>query len=137
MKYGSIDELASKIEPNYYLYVIDMKDAFLNWKVFPCDTLELGIKCPTSGRRGVYKYLPFGLSTAPHIHVRNVDIIVEVIKKHLKIELVVFMDDIIGGAPSEEEAWQDMCKVVELLIEGGIPLSTKPSGLRSPDKNQL
>ena len=48
-----------------------------------------------------------------------------------------FVDDLLGGATTEVEAWHDMSASIWFFLQAGVPVSTKPSGLRPPAQRQV
>ena len=136
VQYGCLDEVTSIIRRNDWLFVIDLADAFLNWKVHPDSCRELGIRSPKTGLIGRYAYLPFGLATAPHVHVKNLAEVLQALQRCTGITVIPFVDDMVGGDSSPEESWKKMTTVVNFFLEAGIPVSIKEKGLRPPAQAQ-
>ena len=134
--YGSVELAASRIEHGSHMFVIDWSDAFFHWKVNKSSQHELGFFSPTRGY-GLYQYLPFGLSSSPGIHGGFVKIVLEKLAAHHGVVLTDFVDDFIGAAASECEAWVAFRCAIRFFLDVGICVSTKEKGLRPPSTVQI
>ena len=134
--YGTVELAASRIAEGDFLFVIDMQDAFLNWRVAPASTWDLGFYSPHTRQYGKYDFLPFGLSASPGIHDESTKEVLRVLRLHCGVTLTDFVDDFIGASHSLTDAWACFRRAVHFLLQAGIPVSTKPSGLREPSTTQ-
>ena len=82
VKYGSVDLAVSRLSHSAWLYVVDLADAFYNWKVSADDTWMLGFYSPTRRQYGRYLYFPFGLSTAPAFNDASVKEVLRLLQLH-------------------------------------------------------
>ena len=137
VSYGTVDQAVAMLSPNGFIYVIDLQDAFFNWRVDLESSFELGFYSPKRKCYGKYDYLPFGLGPSPGFNDASVKEILRLAKQHCNISVVDFVDDLIGHSATEEQAWSDMNALVSFLSDVGIPVSTKSSGLRFPSQRQL
>eukprot|EP00959_Pyramimonas_sp_CCMP1952_P108314 2264776-Pyramimonas_sp.AAC.1 len=55
---------------------------------------------------------------------------------HEGICLTDFVDDLLGSGPSREDAAAKLAASVRFFLRVGIPVSSKPSGLREPSQRQ-
>ena len=134
--YGTIDLAVSRMTANQYLFVVDLKDAFFNWRISPDDSWELGFYCPASRRFGKYNFCPFGLSIAPGINDESTKELLRLHQARSNIQLTDFVDDLLGGGRCREEAWYNLEGTVQFFIDAGVPVSDKPSGIRTPAQRQ-
>ena len=56
--YGTVDIAISRLVQGGWMFVIDLADAFLNWKVEPSDTWALGFSSAARRQYGRYLFLP-------------------------------------------------------------------------------
>eukprot|EP00959_Pyramimonas_sp_CCMP1952_P374881 7850765-Pyramimonas_sp.AAC.1 len=124
------------MSPNGWLFVIDLSDAFYNWRVLPQDTLWLGFYSPSRDQYGRYLFLPFGMKTSPAINDRSLKEVLRLLTKRDGVVLTDFVDDNLGAGVTEAEAWENFRAAVRFLLEAGIPVSTKPAGLKPPSQKQ-
>ena len=137
VKYGTLELAVSRMKVGDYLFVLDLKDAFFNWRVEPNDTWELVFFMPTTRQYGKYDFLPQGLATAPGINDECVKELLRLLKETKDIDLVDFVDDLIGGANDYETAWAALVASVEFFLAAGVPVSDKPTGIRPPSQTQI
>ena len=45
--YGTVELAISRMKPGDFMFVIDLADAFFNWRIHPDSSWELGFFCPT------------------------------------------------------------------------------------------
>ena len=55
---------------------------------------------------------------------------------HTGVTLTDFVDDLLGGAEDEQRAGEQMQTVVDFFLRVGLPVSSKPTGLRPPSQVQ-
>ena len=51
--------------------------------------------------------------------------------------LTDFVDDMMGCAATEAEAWDVFTRVIRFFLRVGVPVSNKPNGLRPPCQTQV
>ena len=136
VSYGTLEQAISRMRRNSWLFVVDLQDCFFNWRVAPADTMMLGFFSPARKQFGKYNYLPFGLKPAPGINDQSVKEIMRLLLLHKRVNLLDFVDDLLGANEHERQAWSDLNTTVDFLLSCGIPVSSKPSGVRAPSTTQ-
>ena len=134
--YGTLDQAVSRLAEGSWMFVLDLQDCFFNWRIDPADSMLLGFYSPSRNQFGKYNFLPFGLKPAPGINDASVKEILRLLKRRRQIDLLDFVDDLLGSAASEIEAWGQMAAAVDFLLDCGLPVSSKPSGIRQPATSQ-
>ena len=95
VNYGTMDSLLGLVFPGCYMAGLDFQDCFLHWLVHADSRRRLGVRHPTSGRLGVFLFLPFGLGPAPGINDRNITEVVRVVRDAVEdINVATFVDDL-------------------------------------------
>ena len=136
VKYGTVELAVSRMAPGSWHFVVDLADAFLNWKVADEDTLLLGFFSPARNQYGRYLYFPFGMKSAPAANDHSVKELLRLLDLNEGVVLTDFIDDLLGGAHSEREAWSKLTKVARFFLKCGVPVSDKPTGIRAPSQRQ-
>ncbi|CAK0847543.1 unnamed protein product, partial [Prorocentrum cordatum] len=136
VNYGAVDLAISRMFPRSFLYVVDLADAFCNWRVLPSDAWWLGFWSPGRQQCGMYTFLPFGLKTAPSINDSSLKELLRLLQLHENAVLTDFVDDNLGAQSSEEDAWLELERVVRFFLEIGVPISAKEGGIRPPSQVQ-
>ena len=134
--YGTLDQAVARMSAGSWLFVLDLRDCFFNWRVSDADSYALGFYSPGRRQFGKYNYLPFGLKPAPGINDTNVKEILRILRLRTEVDILDFVDDLLGAAPDEHTAWQNLRRAVRFLLRCGIPISAKPSGIRAPARRQ-
>lgn len=116
--------------------MVDLTDAFHNWKILEEDSFLLGFFDEHREQYGRYLFAPFGLKCAPGINDQSVKEILRLLKLHSGIHLDDWVDDFIAATPSHEQSWIFMERTVEFLLSVGIPVSFKSGGLLPPSMHQ-
>ena len=137
VNYGTIDIAITRIPHRGWLFVVDLADAFLSWKVKVEDTLLLGFYSPIRDQYGRFLYFPFGLSTAPAANDDSLKEILRLLELREGIQVTDFVDDLLGVGADRGQAWGKIRRLVAFLLSAGIPVSTKPTGLKEPTQNQV
>ena len=95
VNYGTLDSFIEHLKPRAFMAGLDFQDCFLHWKVHKDSRRWLGLRHPSTGRLGVFLFVPFGLGPAPGINDRNVGEVIRVAKSHTKdVHVVAFVDDL-------------------------------------------
>ncbi|CAK0810490.1 unnamed protein product, partial [Prorocentrum cordatum] len=107
--YGTLDQAVARMSAGSWLFVLDLRFY-------------------STGRRqfGKYNYLPFGLKLAPGINDTNVKESLRILRLRAEVDLLDFVDDLLGAVPDESTAWQNLCRAVRFLLRRGIPISASP-----------
>jgi hypothetical protein len=134
--FATLERALSHLRKDWWLFVLDLSDAFFNWKIHPDDAWLLGVYDEHNRRYGRYDFAPFGLKCAPGINDRSLKEILRLLHTHHGVTFSDWVDDLIAGAPSEAAAWDDLRTSVHFLLECGIPVSCKPTGIRVPAQRQ-
>ena len=132
VSYGSVETAVSMLSAGAWMYVIDLQYSFFNWKVADNDTYLLGFYSNVRLVYGKFDYLPFGLKPAPGTNDESVKEVIRILREVESVPLLDFVDDFLGYADTEKEAWERLRKAVRFFIQCGIPVSTKPTGVRPP-----
>lgn len=135
--YGTVEMAVDGIHPGDFLFVIDLKDAFFNWRVEDSSAWELGFYSPGHSSYGRYLFLPFGLSSSPGLNDASIKEVLRLLEISTGVKLLDFVDDLFGSGASKEEAWGRLEQAVTFFLKMGIPVSDKPSGIRKPAQRQL
>ena len=82
---------------------------------------------------GKFYFLPQGLSPAPgmNVHVRE---LLRAMQTQLGLNLVDFVDDLIGVGDSCADAWRRLEGVLDFFTRIGVRTSRIPGGIRTPAK---
>ena len=115
VKYGTVDLAISRMSAGAWLYVLDLADAFFNWRVHPEDANWLGFWNPVRSQYGRDLFLPNGLEPAPAINDRGVKEICRLLLIDRGVVLTDFVDDLFGNAKSENAAWESLRKAVSFF----------------------
>ena len=134
--YGSVELALPRMAKGNFLFVIDLQNSFLNWLVCEEDSNLLGFYSPSRNQYGRFRFFPFGLSTAPAANDDSLKEILRLLHLNTGIQLTDFVDDMIGGDATEEEAWAKVERVVKLFLSVCIPVSDKPTGVKRPSQRQ-
>lgn len=132
VSYATLEEAVSKMHRGSWLFVIDLVDAFFNWPLNEAGTLECGFYSPKRKKFGAYAYLPFGLSVAPGFNDAHTKEVLRLLKHHTGVDLTGFVDDLLGNASSEDDAWLQLEAAVLFFTAIGVPVSIKQKGLVPP-----
>ncbi|CAK0899596.1 unnamed protein product, partial [Prorocentrum cordatum] len=136
VNYGTVDLAISRMSPRSFLYVVDLADAFCNWRVLPSDAWWLGFWSPGRQQYGMCTFLPFGLKTAPSINDSSLKELLRLLQLRENAVLTDFVDDNLGAQSSEEDAWLELERVVRFFLKIGVPISAKEGGIRPPSQVQ-
>ena len=137
VNYGTLELAISRMHPGDYLFVIDLQGAFFNWRVHPSDTMELGFYSPKRRQFGKYDFFPFGLSIAPGVNDESVKELLRLLVALESVTLTDFVDDLLGSGASLHSAWDALERSVRFFISAGVPVSSKPTGIRAPAQRQV
>ena len=137
VNYGTVDRAVSMLRQNDWIFVVDMQDCFFfNWRVHPDDCWQLGFYSGSRQQYGKYNFLPFGLKVAPGVNDESMKEILRLLHQECKISLVDFVDDLFEAGHSLEQSWDRLWAVVRFLSDCGLPVSAKPTGIRTPSQVQ-
>ena len=136
VSYGSAELAISRMSVGDFLFVVDLQDAFFNWKVLPEDSFLLGFYSSRRQQYGKYDYFPFGLAPSPGVNDESVKELLRLLEAHTGVVLTDFVDDLLGGASSLDDAWEALDRTVDFLLSVGVPVSAKPTGIRPPCQQQ-
>lgn len=106
-KMESIRTIKGLMQKGDWLLKLDLKDAYL--------TVPIAQEHQWQGRSWKFQVLLFGLSSAPHMFTKLLKPVVAVLRK-LGIRLVLYLDDMLIMAKSEEEARRHLATIVKILI---------------------
>ena len=134
--YGTLDMAVSRLKQGSHMFVIDLQDCFFNWRVRPEDADLLGFYCPGRQQYGRYEYLPFGLAPAPGVNDSSIKEILRLLRQSRGIDLLDFVDDMFGEGDDSDAAWNRLESAVRIFIKIGVPVSSKPTGIRAPSTRQ-
>ena len=134
--YGTVEKAVSKLKRGSYMFVVDLADCFFNWRVHPDSAWELGFYAPSRKQFGRFLFLAFGLGPSPGINDESLKVLLDLFERRTGKSVVDFVDDLFGAAEDLEAAWIAMEELVQFFIDVGVPVSTKPGGLRFPSQVQ-
>lgn len=112
VNYGTVDLALSRMRTGVFLFVIDFADCFFHWKLSSQDSMNMGFFSPPRNCYRRYLYLAFGLGSAPAINDESVKEILRLLELHTTIQLTDFVDDLLGNAPSELDAWAKLERAI-------------------------
>ena len=122
MELPSVDTAVNLLRPNWWMAKADLSQGYLHMPIARSDQRLLGFKW--QGKFYKYKFLPFGLSTAPAIFVRAM----EAIQRHFTrrgMLVVVYLDDFLVIAPDEETCKRQFQFLLDEFKEMGILVNQK------------
>ena len=142
VNYGTMDSLVESISPNCYLAGLDFQDYFMHWAIARESRRRLGVRHPSSGRVGVFLFLPFGLGPAPGINDRNIAEVVRVVSHAVgDLKVSAFVDDLrlVNSPESYRDPQEDkdtlcfkLCQFKELCEAMGLKVHEKEGKLIWP-----
>ena len=89
-----MDTFVGALRPGCFMAGLDIKDCFFHWSIHSSSRRKLGIRHPITGQRGVYLFLPPGLSSAPGHNEEYVGVVVLAASRGLDITVARFVDDL-------------------------------------------
>ena len=122
----SLDTVAKMIEPGDWLTSLDIKEGFKHVEIRPQHRKYLGFR--VGDRWYQFRGMPFGSSTSPWIFAKALRPLVAKARAE-GIRIVIYVDDAIIMARSQEESRRHTARVVELLVSLGWHVSTSKSVL--------
>ena len=99
--------------------------------------MSLGFFSEARQQFGKYDYLANGLKPAPGINDANVKELLRVLYDESGIVLTDFVDDLLGGSGSQESTWRQLECCVAFLLECGVPVSLKDTGIKAPAQREV
>ena len=123
-KMESLKTAKNIIQKGDWLVKLDLKDAYLtvpmhrdHWKF---------LRFRWKGRLWQFKVLPFGLSSAPYTFTKLMKPVISLLRK-LGIRVILYLDDMLIMAESQEEAKRHLATALELLVCLGFVVNTRKS----------
>ena len=89
VNYGSVDKAVATMSRGCFLFVVDLADAFFNWRVSSESTWDLGFYSPKRQQFGIYEFLPFGLSPSPGINDKCLKEILRLLEQHEGVKVFI------------------------------------------------
>lgn len=124
VKFEDVKVAKSIFQPFSYVFTFDLKSAYHHIDICSCHRTYLGFSWSDEGidRYYVFNCLPFGLSTAGHIFTK---VLRQLLKywRSLCIDIVMFLDDGIGGHTDFDLALRHSKLVRSSLVEFGFLLA--------------
>ncbi len=121
-----IDDAISMMPKGAYLAKIDLSDAFLHVRVREEDQRLLGF-C-WEGKFYKYKYMPWGLSTAPGLFQEATAAVAAHLRKQ-GLQVIVYLDDFLLVAPDLATATAQLARLYAELHSLGLTINMKKSSV--------
>ena len=119
-------KVLSSLKKGQWVYSIDLKDANFQITIHPASRKFLRMEFP--GMVFQFTALPFGISTAPWLFTKVVEVVKELFHRD-RLSLHQYLDDWLGDAQSKQEA-QTRCKLlVRICARLGFLINFKKSEL--------
>ena len=119
----TMDDLVRKVQEAHYecyAYAVDIARAYRNFRSDPLDWPLLGVAM--HGQTYIDLAMPFGARLSS-LYMQRV---AQFIARHLKdkgIEVLIYLDDVVGIADSQEQAQKDFEALQQVLCSLGLPLA--------------
>ena len=123
-KMESIRTVKGLLQEGDYMMKLDLKDAYLSVPLCPLHRKFVAFHWGDQLWR--FKTLPFGLNSAPYVFTKLTKPIVAVLRK-LGIRVILYLDDMLILATTQERARKHLAAALELLVALGFVVNTKKS----------
>ena len=118
-------DAASVVLDSNWLLALDLKHGYQQVAMDLKARHYLGAVFGT--RTVVSNVLPFGLNISPYIFTRITSWLAREIRKRFRLNVAVYVDDFMIGAPTKEQLEEGLRKIKELFNTLGVRLSEKTS----------
>jgi len=114
------------LRPGYWMTTIDLADAFHHVPLHPSH--QQSFRFRLNGKQYQWRAMPFGYRDAPRIFTKMMRVIAQVARAR-GLRIVVYLDDILVMADTEEQCRKDTIVLTEIIMEFGLQMSVKKSKL--------
>lgn len=123
-KMESIRSVKGLIQEGDWLLKLDLKDAYLTVPI--CPDHQDFLKFQWQGQIWKFQSLPFGLSSAPQMFTKLMKPIVALWRR-LGIRFIMYLDDMLIMARTQEESRQHLATIVKVLMALGFIINLSKS----------
>ena len=125
-KMETLQSIISMMQPGLWLASVDLKDAYFHVPIAKKQWKYL--RFAINGRAFQYKVTPFGLSPAPRLFTKVIDIIIVWLRLR-GIRLHAYLDDVILIGSSPQEVLHALRMTIQVFAMAGFIINVKKSDL--------